>query len=92
MVGDVDYRQALGRFPTGVTVVTVADGDERFAMTASALTSVSLDPILLLVCFGHETATGERPSGGRVGLGSACSARTTVASRGLSPRIRGVVV
>ena len=59
MVGDVDYRQALGRFPTGVTVVTVADGDQRFAMTASALTSVSLDPILLLVCFGHETSTGE---------------------------------
>ena len=69
MVEPVDYRQALGRFPTGVAIVTASDGDERFAMTASALTSVSLDPILLLVCFGHETATGAAVRrAGRFGL------------------------
>lgn len=69
MVEDADYRQALARFPTGVTVVTVADGSERFAMTATAVTSVSLDPILLLVCFGHDSATREAVRrSGRFGL------------------------
>ncbi|MPZ99961.1 MAG: flavin reductase [Dehalococcoidia bacterium] len=40
----------MGRFATGVTVVTVACDEERRGMTANAVTSVSLDPPLLLVC------------------------------------------
>ncbi len=48
------FRQAMGRFATGVTVVsTVADGHDH-AMTASAVTSVSLDPLLVLVCVERE--------------------------------------
>jgi flavin reductase (DIM6/NTAB) family NADH-FMN oxidoreductase RutF len=48
-----EFRAALGRFATGVTVVTaVADGVDH-AMTASALASVSLDPPLVLVCVAH---------------------------------------
>ncbi len=44
------FRAALGRFATGVTVVSaVADGVD-YAMTANAVTSVSLDPPLVLVC------------------------------------------
>ncbi len=44
------FRRALARFATGVTVVTtVADGVDH-AMTASAFTSVSLDPLLVLIC------------------------------------------
>ena len=44
------YRQVIGRFATGVTVVTVnVDGALR-GMTANAVASVSLDPTLLLVC------------------------------------------
>ncbi len=44
------FRRALGRFPSGVTVVsTVADGVDH-ALTASAFSSVSLDPPLVLVC------------------------------------------
>lgn len=44
------FRGALGRFASGVTVVsTVQDGIDH-AMTASAFTSVSLDPPLVLVC------------------------------------------
>ena len=51
------YRQTMGRFATGVTVLTVqaADG-ETVAMTANALTSVSLDPLLMLVCVGKHAA------------------------------------
>jgi len=49
------FRQLLGRFATGVTVVTALDPSGRPAgMTASALSSVSLDPPLLLVCVGRE--------------------------------------
>lgn len=45
------FRQLLGSFATGVTVVTAQDADGRPAgMTASAIASVSLAPPLLLVC------------------------------------------
>lgn len=44
------FRAAMGRFVTGVTVVsTVVDGADH-AMTANAVTSVSLDPPLVLHC------------------------------------------
>jgi len=42
-------RRVLGRFGTGVTVVTVG-GPEPHGMTANAFSSVSLDPPLVLVC------------------------------------------
>lgn len=45
-----DFRRAVGRFATGICVVsTVADGLDH-AMTVNAFTSVSLDPLLVLVC------------------------------------------
>jgi flavin reductase (DIM6/NTAB) family NADH-FMN oxidoreductase RutF len=50
-----DFRRALSRFASGVTVVsTVQDGVDH-AMTASAFTSVSLSPPLVLVC-SHKTS------------------------------------
>ena len=52
---DVDlFRRAMSRFATGVTVVTTRVGDLDHAMTASAVTSVSLEPLLLLVCVERE--------------------------------------
>lgn len=48
------FRQAMGRLATGVAVVsTLADGHDH-AMTANAVTSVSLDPVLVLVCVERE--------------------------------------
>ena len=44
------YRQIIGHFASGVTVVTTAFNGRLHGMTANALTSVSLDPLLLLVC------------------------------------------
>jgi flavin reductase (DIM6/NTAB) family NADH-FMN oxidoreductase RutF len=44
------FRRAVGRFATGVCVVTAVDGGIDHAMTANAFTSVSLDPLLVLVC------------------------------------------
>jgi flavin reductase (DIM6/NTAB) family NADH-FMN oxidoreductase RutF len=52
---DIDsYRRAMGRFATGVTMLTTRTRDVDYAMTASALTSVSLEPLLLLVCIERE--------------------------------------
>ena len=45
-----DFKAVLGRFATGITVVTTLQQDIPHAMTANAFTSVSLDPPLVLVC------------------------------------------
>jgi flavin reductase len=45
------FRQAMGSFPTGVTVVTVASADgSMHGITVNSFSSVSLDPMLVLVC------------------------------------------
>lgn len=45
------FRRVMGSFPTGVTVVTVEREDGRVhGMTANSLTSVSLEPMLILIC------------------------------------------
>lgn len=55
-ISPAEYRQLLGRFATGVTVVTTLDGQRRPAgMTASALSAASLEPPLLLVCVSRTT-------------------------------------
>jgi len=52
------FRRVMGRFATGVTVVTVpsANGDVK-GMTANSFTSVSLDPMLVLVCVDYRAKT-----------------------------------
>src|SRR5215210_5781141 len=50
-VGKEEFRAAMGRFASGVTVVTVKREDKRpCGMTVSAFSSVSLEPPLILVC------------------------------------------
>ena len=45
------YRQVMGNWGTGVTVVTTTDGNgQPYGLTVSSFTSVSMDPILVLVC------------------------------------------
>lgn len=48
------FRRAVGRFTTGVCVVTTRTGSHDQAMTANAFTSLSLDPVLVLVCVENE--------------------------------------
>jgi flavin reductase (DIM6/NTAB) family NADH-FMN oxidoreductase RutF len=52
-----EYRRLIGCFATGVTVITAARGEEVRGMTANAVTSVSLEPLLLLVCVDKRTVT-----------------------------------
>lgn len=56
-VSSADFRSALSRFASGVTVVTTKDGEgKQFGITVSAFCSVSLDPPLVLICI--EKITG----------------------------------
>lgn len=56
-IGQDEFRAALGRFASGVTVVTTKDASGRFhGITVSAFCSVSLEPPLILVCI--EKVTG----------------------------------
>ncbi|MFM7736746.1 MAG: flavin reductase family protein [Alphaproteobacteria bacterium] len=53
-----EFRRVMGHFATGVTVVTTLDADGRPAgLTANAVSSVSLDPPLVLVCIDKKAET-----------------------------------
>jgi len=56
-VTQTEFRKAMGCFATGVTVITVDYESAVHGMTANAFTSVSLDPLLVLVCVDHKTRT-----------------------------------
>ncbi|MCC3332216.1 flavin reductase family protein [Nocardia abscessus] len=62
------YRNALGRFATGVTVVTTDTDAGVHAMTANGFMSVSLDPALVLVSLGHCTMAEHLTTGERYGI------------------------
>src|SRR5215813_11443639 len=51
------FRHAIGYFATGVTVITVDYQGEVQGMTANAFSSVSLDPLLVLVCVDQKART-----------------------------------
>jgi flavin reductase (DIM6/NTAB) family NADH-FMN oxidoreductase RutF len=57
-VSAAEFRHAMGHFATGVTVVTSVDAmGAPVGTTANAVTSLSLDPPLVLVCFDLASAT-----------------------------------
>jgi flavin reductase (DIM6/NTAB) family NADH-FMN oxidoreductase RutF len=56
-VDEAAFREAISHFATGVTVVTTLHEGKPAGMTASAVTSLSLDPVLLLVCISHTLPT-----------------------------------
>ena len=51
------FRDVIGRFATGVTVITARCDGVDYGMTASAVTSLSLEPPMLLVCVNRDNAT-----------------------------------
>lgn len=51
------FRDCVGTFATGVTVVAVEHDDERAGMTLNSFTSVSLDPLIVCVSLAHGTRT-----------------------------------
>ncbi|ABH00099.1 possible hydrolase (plasmid) [Rhodococcus jostii RHA1] len=59
------FRDALGRFATGVTVITTDTGNGIHGMTANGFMSVSLDPALVLVSLGRCAMADHLHSGDR---------------------------
>src|SRR5688572_22285927 len=54
MVTSDKFRQVMGSFATGITVVTTMDRKGKpYGLTVNSFTSVSLDPVLVLVCFDN---------------------------------------
>ena len=49
-----EFRQTLGRWPSGVTVVTMRDGEADHGITVSAFSSLSLVPPLIGVAIAHK--------------------------------------
>jgi flavin reductase (DIM6/NTAB) family NADH-FMN oxidoreductase RutF len=64
-VDEATFREAIAHFATGVTVITTLKDGKPAGMTASAVTSLSLDPVLLLVCINHKLPTHEAIEGSR---------------------------
>ncbi len=56
-VEESTFRDAMSLFATGVTVITSRTDDGPVGMTASAVTSLSLQPVLLLVCVSTRLPT-----------------------------------
>lgn len=60
VIDPAEFRQVMGHWLTGVTVITAGDGGEPIGMAANSFTSVSLDPPLVLFCAGKSSSTWPR--------------------------------
>ena len=56
-IDEARFRQALGYFASGVTVVTTEYQGEQYGMTVSSFSSLSLKPPLVLICIDQQVAT-----------------------------------
>lgn len=54
-----EFREVIGHFATGVTIVTARHDGTPFGTTASAVCSLSLEPPMLLVCMNKTSRTGQ---------------------------------
>ncbi len=87
-VDSVAYRAAIGHFATGVAVVTCAGADGPAGLTTNAVTSLSLDPLLLLVCFDQGSRTLEAvTSSGRFAVNVLRAGQEELASVFASKRV-----
>jgi flavin reductase (DIM6/NTAB) family NADH-FMN oxidoreductase RutF len=51
------FRQVLGHFPTGVTVITAVENGSPVGLAVGSFASLSLDPPLVLFCPGNQSAS-----------------------------------
>ena len=58
-------KQAMRRLGASVTVVTSYNGDRKYAMTATAVTSLTMDPPALLICVNQENGLHEALDSGQ---------------------------
>lgn len=82
-VSSAAFREIMGSFPTGVTVITARDAaGDPVGLTANAVSSVSLDPPQLLICLGRDRFTARTISdSGRFAVNFLGSDQQAVAER-----------
>jgi flavin reductase ActVB len=56
-VTEPEFRDALARWGSGVTIVTALAGDEPVGMTVASFSSLSLEPPLVLACIAHSATS-----------------------------------
>jgi flavin reductase (DIM6/NTAB) family NADH-FMN oxidoreductase RutF len=54
-----EFREVVGHFASGVTVVTAILDGTRYGTTASAVTSLSVEPPMMLICMNRTSQTGQ---------------------------------
>jgi 3-hydroxy-9,10-secoandrosta-1,3,5(10)-triene-9,17-dione monooxygenase reductase component len=81
-VSPEQFRAALGAYATGVTVVTAIGENGPSGATANAVTSLSLDPPMMLACLdrGSRTLTSVRAQG-RFGVNALAAGQEDIARR-----------
>ena len=90
------FREVMGRFATGVTIVTANGPHGPAGLTTNAVTSLSLDPLLLLVCFDNASRTLPAVRGARrfavniLGAGQEELARVFASKRVAAEKFRAV--
>jgi flavin reductase (DIM6/NTAB) family NADH-FMN oxidoreductase RutF len=79
---EIEFRDALAAYPTGVTVVTAIGPNGPSGATANAVTSLSLDPPMMLACLdrGSRTLTSVRAQG-RFGVNALAAGQEALARR-----------
>jgi flavin reductase (DIM6/NTAB) family NADH-FMN oxidoreductase RutF len=81
-VDPADFRPAMSLLPTGVSVVTAFAGDEPAGATAGAVSSLSLEPAMMLACLDRGSRTLEAVRGsGRFGVNVLAASREDLAHR-----------
>jgi flavin reductase (DIM6/NTAB) family NADH-FMN oxidoreductase RutF len=58
LTGD-EFREVIGHFASGVTIITTSHRGAPFGTTASAVSSLSLEPPMLLICMNQNSSTGQ---------------------------------
>lgn len=51
------FRNVVGHFASGVTVITTTDGEQLYGTTVSAVSSLSADPPMMLICLNRSSVT-----------------------------------
>jgi 3-hydroxy-9,10-secoandrosta-1,3,5(10)-triene-9,17-dione monooxygenase reductase component len=57
VLGQRNFRDILGRFATGVTLVTADTGEGPMGMVVNSFTSVALEPPLIALCAAYTSTT-----------------------------------
>ncbi|WP_066062286.1 flavin reductase family protein [Neobacillus soli] len=57
LVEQNQFKHVIGHFASGVSIITVRNNEVDFGITASAVSSVSVEPPILLVCVNKSTGT-----------------------------------